>query len=161
MGIFDWFIRIFGDSIDKSGDVLAANREKVRFAEAKVCEEGQIETLDVKTDSGQPLPPHGVLKAMGYHVGKSGLNPKERREILWRTFRVQLVCGSDSADDYIREWGNRCSRLRLAKLDRTLGGLAANAERKTKTDMSEAIRDWREDQAWLRTKHDDWLTHDH
>ncbi len=46
-------------------------------------------------------------------------------------------------------------------MNRVLGGLVANAKRKTKVDMSEAIRDWTEDQEWLRNKSAEWLTHVH
>ena len=98
---------------------------------------------------------------MGYRVGKNGLLPHQRREILRRTFRVQLVATKPWTKEYIREWGGRCSQARLDKTDRVLGGLVASAKRKTRVDMSEAIRDWKEDQAWLRDSKVEWLTHTH
>src|SRR3954468_6429295 len=88
-----------------------------------------VETLVIDGD-GSLLPAHGILKEMGYRVGKSGLLPNERREILRRTFRVQLASPSGAASDYIAEWGGRCSQARFEKMDRVLGGLAANAARK-------------------------------
>lgn len=127
-------------------------------------ESEEVEQLYIDFRTGNPLPPHGVLKGMGYHVGKTGIVlPSERREILRRTFRVELVGASPSwaISDYIREWGPRCSPARLAKMDRVLGGLIAHAERKTRVDMSEAIRDWREDQKWLRDNGRKWPTHNH
>lgn len=119
-----------------------------------------VETLQIDYD-GLPLPAHGVLKDMGYRVGKSGLSLLERHEILRRTFMVQLVCPGGAADEYIAQWGERCTYARFVKMDNVLGGLAANAERKTKTDMSEAIRNWREDQKWLRDIYKEWMNHTH
>ncbi len=119
-----------------------------------------VETLVINED-GSLLPSHGVLKDMGYRVGKNGLFPNERDEILRRTFRVQLVSTSGAASDYIAEWGSRCSQERFGKMDRVLGGLAANAGRKTKLDMSEAITDWKEDQKWLRSHYREWMDHTH
>lgn len=119
-----------------------------------------VEKLYVEYD-GLPLPPQGVLREMGYRVGKSGLSLAERREILRRTFRVQLVAPLTAPSDYIAEWGERCSYGRFVKMDHVLGGLAANAERKTKVDMSEAIRNWKQDQAWLRQNYQGWMDHTH
>ena len=67
---------------------------------------------------------------MGYRVGKNGLLPHQRREILRRTFRVQLVATKPWTKEYIREWGGRCSQARLDKTDRVLGGLVAKRETK-------------------------------
>ena len=120
-----------------------------------------IETLDVTYEEGTPLPAQGILKDMGYRVGKNGLSLAQRRQILHRTFQVQLVAPLTMPTDYIAEWGDRCSYARFTKMDKVLGGLAAKAERKTKNDMSEAIRNWREDQAWLRQTYRDWMDHNH
>lgn len=122
---------------------------------------GGIETLRIDFEAGNPLPPLGILKDMGYRVGKNGLLLHQRREILRRTFRVQLVATSPWTNEYIREWGDRCSPARLDKMDRVLGGLIAAAKRKTKADMSEAIRNWQEDREWLRSNNGDWATHTH
>ncbi len=117
-----------------------------------------VETLYVQYDDGAPLPAQGILKDMGYRVGKNGLLLHERREILRRTFRVYLDSNSDW---YVQQWGPRCSQARFNKMDRVLGGLAANAEKIRKNDMSEAIRNWREDQAWLRQTYTQWMHHGH
>jgi hypothetical protein len=45
-----------------------------------------VETLLIAGD-GSLLPAHGILRDMGYHVGKKGLFPNERREILRRNFQ--------------------------------------------------------------------------
>jgi hypothetical protein len=157
MSFIDDAIRIINDSFDKVADFFADFFSETGDAEAPDV----LETLRIDFDPENPLPAVGVLKEMGYRVGKSGLLPRERREILWRTFRVHLVFGPDCPSDYIREWGGRCSPARLEKMHRVLGGLVANAKRKTKVDMSEAIRDWNEDQVWLRNIAAEWLTHTH
>jgi len=144
----------FHISMGKIRDAVA----EVKNEHAKTLGNEPVETLYVEYEDGTPLPTQGILKDMGYRVGKNGLLLRDRREILWRTFRLQLDSNSDW---YVRQWGPRCSRARLQKMDRVLGGLAANAERIKKNDMSEAIRNWREDQQWLRSKFDEWLDHTH
>lgn len=144
-------------NIAKAKDFIDAKKPGGKFGETVDA----VETLHIEFEQGAQLPPHGILKDMGYRVGKSGLFPHQRHEILRRAFRVQLVATSPWTEEYISEWGSRCSRARLDKMDRVLGGLAASAERKTKADMSEAIRDWREDQEWLENKRAEWPTHEH
>jgi hypothetical protein len=149
--------------IDKAIEAISDGLKTVKslFANYYDDDTEAVEALRIEFDAGVPLPPLGILKDMGYRVGKNGLLPNERREILRRTFRVQLVATSPWTTEYIREWGERCSPARLEKMDRVLGGLVANAQRKTKVDMSEAIRDWKEDQKWLRNNKTEWLTHTH
>jgi hypothetical protein len=136
-----------------------ANIDKIDEALAHLhSDEEPVETLYVEYEDGTSLPAQGILKDMGYRVGKNGLLINERREILKRTFRVQL--GSNS-DRYVQQWGPRCSQARFNKMDRVLGGLAANAEKIRKNDMSESIRNWRQDQDWLRQTYRDWMDHIH
>jgi hypothetical protein len=147
--------------MDKAMAAVSETFEKVQDLFASLFGDTEaVETLRIESEAGVPLPAIGILRDMGYHVGKTGLLPRERREILWRTFRVQLVA-TPWTKEYIREWGERCSPARLDKMDRVLGGLMANAKRKTKLDMSEAIRDWNEDQQWLSNSRVEWLTHTH
>jgi hypothetical protein len=163
MSFIDKAKEAISDNLEKAKD-LVADKVEAAIAKAghyidKTGDTEAVETLRIEFEAGIPLPPLGILKDMGYRVGKKGLFPHERREILRRTFRVQLVATSPWTEEYIREWGERCSPARLDKMDRVLGGLVANAERKTKADMSEAIRDWKEDREWLRNN--EWLTHTH
>jgi hypothetical protein len=145
--------------IDDAKEAIAKIIEMARAA-FRDSDAEPVETLLIKGD-GSLLPTHGILKDMGYRVGKNGLFPNERHEILRRTFRVQLVSTSGAASDYIAEWGGRCTLARFEKMDRVLGGLAANAARKAKLDMSEAITDWNEDQKWLRSHYREWMDHTH
>ncbi len=151
---------------DMAKDAIGDTMDKVQEAAANAVDMvsgvgPDIETLHVNYEDGLPLPAQGVLKEMGYRVGKNGLSLTERREILRRTFQVQLVAPLSAPSDYIAEWGERCSYARFVKMENVLGGLAANAERKTKADMSEAIRNWNQDQAWLRQNYLEWMDHTH
>jgi hypothetical protein len=168
MWIIDKILGLFGarESFEEAvykmpPEEFQAMVDKVKDAAANVDHDDEpVEKLYVEYD-GLPLPAQGVLKEMGYRVGKSGLSLPERREILRRTFQVQLVAPLTAPSDYIAEWGERCSYGRFIKMDNVLGGLAANAERKTKVDMSEAIHNWKQDQAWLRQNYQEWMDHTH
>ena len=121
-----------------------------------------IETLRVDYAADAERPAMGVLGDMGYRVGKTrGLPRHQRQQILWRTFRVQLMATSPWTQDYINEWGPRCSAARLNKMCGALYGLIKTAERRTSLDMSEAIRDWGQDLQFLNDNRETWLTHSH
>ena len=62
---------------------------------------------------------------------------------------MQLVSTSAEATDYIAEWVTGAAKPGSSRWTGSRR-LAANAEKKTKLDMSEAIADWKQDQAWLR-----------
>lgn len=115
-----------------------------------------VHNLVVHFDAG-PWPPSGVLKELGYKVGKSGLGPDARRQILTKAYRVSLIARSEDVKPYLREWGLPQSRERASKIERCLGGFAYSARRKD-ADMSEAIADWEADLEWFRhTLLKDWL----
>ncbi|WP_425004481.1 hypothetical protein [Mycolicibacterium sp. S3B2] len=101
--------------------------------------------ISFDTGSWQPT---GVLREMGYKVGKQGLSTTERREILRRVYSVELVAGSADAQGYVREWGPPASTARLAKMVNSIAAFSRNAKRRN-TDYSEAIADWEEDLDWL------------
>jgi hypothetical protein len=107
--------------------------------------------LVIRFGGGVPWPVSGVLSEMGYHVGKNGLAPAERREILQRVFVVELVATSPETDDYIREWGAPGSTARCSKMANCLKGFIEINRRKTTADMSAAIADWESDLQWLTT----------
>ncbi|MGV1004465.1 MAG: antitoxin [Candidatus Nanopelagicales bacterium] len=121
-----------------------------------------VDTLRVEFAPDAERPAVGILGDMGYRVGKvKGLPRRERREILWRTFRVQLTATSPWTEEYINEWGPRCSPVRFTKMRNVLRSLIKNAERKTAIDMSVAIAEWKEDVQFLLEKKAEWLTHSH
>jgi len=124
--------------------------------------EEPVETLPVEFEADSELPTVGILGDMGYRVGKvRGLFRQQRREILWRTFRVQLTATSPWTEEYISEWGQRCSPVRFDKMCNVLRRLTKTAERKTAVDMSVAIAEWKEDLQFLLENKADWLTHTH
>ena len=121
-----------------------------------------VETLRVAFDAGSERPTVGILGDMGYHVGKvRGLPRHQRREILWRTFRVQLTATSPWTVEYINEWGQRCSAERFTKMCNVLRRLMKTAEQRTTRDMSVAIEEWEEDLQFLLDNKPSWLTHSH
>lgn len=101
--------------------------------------------VDFDTGSWQP---EGVLRQMGYKVGKQGLSTAERHEILRQVVAVELVAASPDARDYVREWGPPASRQRLAKMVNSIAAFSRNAQRHN-ADYSEAIADWEDDLGWL------------
>ena len=125
-------------------------------------DENSVETLHVAFEANTERPPLGILGDMGYRVGKvRGLPRQQRREILWRTFRVHLTAVSPWTQAYINEWGQRCSPARLNKMCNVLTSLINTAEQVTARDMSVAIAEWDEDLQFLLESRADWLTHTH
>jgi hypothetical protein len=109
--------------------------------------QGPVYRLVVRFDAGV-WPSSGVLSEMGYHVGKNGLAPADRRQVLRNVLEAELVATSPETEDYVREWGAPRSATRLGKMARCLAGFAAGARRRN-ADMSGAIADWESDLEWL------------
>lgn len=94
-------------------------------------------------------PDTGVLKAMGYTVGRNGKRDGERHRILGRAFKIERLprVGGTS---HMSEWGASSSEARLSKMAEALAAFARNAKRRKGASMSEAIADWESDLAWLK-----------
>lgn len=91
----------------------------------------------------------GLLKMLGYGVGRDGLDINQRRRILRDAYRVSLVPGSEEVVDYLRSWGSPLSQQRLNMITGSISrfmGLAQNQ----KADYSAALADWQADLDWLR-----------
>ncbi len=101
--------------------------------------------------AGGEWPETGVLKHMGYRVGRKGLGAAERRETLGRTLAVELIPGSVGADEYIAQWGAPGSPERLHKVANCLASFARNHKHIVTADYSKAIADWESDLEYLRT----------
>lgn len=95
-------------------------------------------------------PETGVLKNMGYTVGKQGLIPSARQDILRLVLGVELVAGSDGADWYIEQWGKPMSAKRLHKMANCIAAFTQSKKRVRNYDYSEAIADWESDLSWLK-----------
>lgn len=94
-------------------------------------------------------PETGVLKHMGYTVGRRGLVVSARHDVLRKVLGVELVAGSDGADWYIEQWGSPMSAKRLHKMANCIAAFAQSKKRVRNSDYSEAIADWESDLAWL------------
>jgi len=100
-------------------------------------------------------PQIGMLKYMGYRVGKSSeLTISQRQQILVRIFSIYLPNVMDPYE--MREWHEPKSMLRLKKLADTLAANTRNAKRRNHDGkMNSAINDWETDLAWLKEKYYD------
>lgn len=104
-------------------------------------------------------PEIGVLKALGYTVGKTkGLEVSARREILAKVFSTNLNnilpkeyvrdC-KKNYPDYLSEWGKPRSMERLIKLR---DFLRTGAQQQERRENFEAATDYRGDLNWVRKK---------
>jgi hypothetical protein len=98
-------------------------------------------------------PETGVLKHLGYVVGRQGLAIAARREILDKVMRVELVPGNIGDDAYVAEWGRPMSRIRLHKIANSLASFAVSSKRRRGGDYREAIEDWESDLEYLYSEY--------
>lgn len=94
-------------------------------------------------------PETGILRKMGYTVGRQGLVASARQEVLKKVLSVKLIAGSDGADWYIEQWGPPMSAQRLHKMANCIAAFAQSKKRVRNYDYSEAIADWESDLEWL------------
>lgn len=94
----------------------------------------------------------GVLGALGYHVGKNGIDKRTRRAILTEAVEVELVAASPEYVDYVKGWGRPKSRQRVIKIRDSIRAFA-QIRRTAKADYSGALADWDSDLAWLKAKY--------
>lgn len=98
--------------------------------------------------SGNSWPQVGLLKYLGYTVGRAGLAPSTRRGILRQIYQrsdLPTVCSSD----YMAKWGQARSAQRLRELAVTLASFTRLRKRQT-ADCSVAIFDYEDDLQWLK-----------
>jgi hypothetical protein len=94
----------------------------------------------------------GVLKYMGYEVGKTkGLADHSRREILDAVFGAVLP--PVNGPDYIKKWGLPVTASRLERLANELARFARNGKRNRTADYSAAVADWEADLRYLHRKY--------
>jgi hypothetical protein len=87
------------------------------------------------------------LHAMGYKVGKQGLNSVQRSELLRRAFMEGIPRVGTA--DYMAEWGEPGTPERLKKLANYIASNCRNMK-KRQSPSEEAIHDWEVDLAWLK-----------
>lgn len=94
-------------------------------------------------------PPQGILKAMGYKVGKNGESPTVRRSRLSRVMEARDL-PKVGPEDYMAEWANPNTCARLRKIAHSIASFARNAKRHREANKSQAIADWEADLEWLK-----------
>ncbi len=95
-------------------------------------------------------PEVGVLRRLGYRVGKRGLGKTARHKILDRALEIDLNTDAYSTED-IEEWGTTLSLQRLQKIANCLASFARLKKRSATRDYSEAIVDYELDLDYLKS----------
>lgn len=93
---------------------------------------------------------HGMLKEMGYTVGRNGLPSNVRQKMLSEVFLRSLPPAFPKP--YMEQWGANGSARRLHKIADSLAAFARNASRMD-GNYDEAISDWQEDLQYLHDRH--------
>jgi len=102
--------------------------------------------------SGGEWPETGVLRQLGYVVGRKGLPGAKRQQVLDRVYAVALHPASEAEVGYIAQWGEPRTWQRLEKMANCLATFAQSRKRDTR-DYSEAIADWEADLDYLRGRY--------
>lgn len=89
----------------------------------------------------------GVLKYLGYKVGSDGEVQGMRERILAEVFGGPIP--PVFPKQYLDEWGNPASVLRLRKMAETIAAMARNGKRRRDALMDAAVRDWEVDLEFL------------
>lgn len=99
------------------------------------------------TMDGGFWPPKGMLDAIGYKVGRDGLDHAVRERLLdyLMTERLPPV----ASPVYVREWAEANTPRRLQKLAETLAALTRNAKRNQARDFAKAVAEWENDLTYL------------
>jgi hypothetical protein len=92
----------------------------------------------------------GMLKEMGYRVGRNGLSAPIRQAMLTQVFTRSLP--PIFPKPYMQQWGDNGSARRLHKIADCLAAFARNAAR-LPGNYDEAISDWKEDLEYLHDTH--------
>lgn len=91
----------------------------------------------------------GLLYYVGYHVGKTGLPKNKQIMLLSNVFKNNLPSIYNLPQEYLIEWGEPKSPQRLKKLAYSIATFCKNAKKKSKHNMDQAIKDWKDDLEWL------------
>lgn len=100
-------------------------------------------------DTMVEVPEIGLLRKLGYRVGKNGLGDAERRAILTTAFRFKIPL-QQKPHPYDAQWGEPESPQRLGKIGNCVAQFCINMKRRKGQDTTEAIADYESDLAWLR-----------
>ena len=91
----------------------------------------------------------GLLKHMGYRVGRAAPSESQRRAILLQVYQQKQlpIVGSR---DYVESWGEANSATRLKKIADSLAAFARMAKRREEKQLELSISQWEADLEWLR-----------
>jgi hypothetical protein len=93
----------------------------------------------------------GLLKFMGYKVGKNGRSLRARQQILAKVYDMNPI-PNKFPTSYIKEWGTPGSSKRLKKMANSLATFCKSAKRKS-NQPEDAITEWETDLAWLKSNY--------
>jgi hypothetical protein len=102
---------------------------------------------DIEFDE-TPWPKVGLLKHMGYKVGKYGLKKEKQRQEILRKVYISSNLPLVKSRSYMAEWGKARSCQRLQKMANSLATFCRNAKRRSKPPKL-AINHWETDLRWM------------
>ncbi|MEZ4776509.1 MAG: hypothetical protein R3D00_25260 [Bacteroidia bacterium] len=91
---------------------------------------------------------YGMLGVLGYHVGKKGLQQKDRWLILETVYFFDLP--KINGETYHVEWGKPKTGKRLKKMANSIATFAKQAKKNSEKDYSIAINQWEDDLRYLK-----------
>jgi len=94
----------------------------------------------------------GLMKALGYEVGRSGIQDKKKRRQILKEIYEKENLPSVKSRAYLSKWGSPHSCARLEKMANSIATFCRNAKRDEKKDKTVAIEHWEEDLEWIKTK---------
>ena len=94
-------------------------------------------------------PKEGLLKHMGYRVGRAAPSESQRRATLLQVYQ-QKQLPSVVSRAYIESWGEPNSAIRLKKIAGSLAAFVRMAKQRDQKRLELSISQWEADLEWLR-----------
>jgi hypothetical protein len=132
---------------------LAVNGEGFKWPSTKV-EERSHNDGSISESNSLDLPDVGILKHLGYAVGRNGGTPAMRRADLSKAFEMSDL-PQVSSHEYMSGWGKSGTAKRLEKIANSIASFCRSAKRRRNSDNSDAITDWESDLQWLKATYYD------
>ena len=134
---------------EEAARLLAGDHPALQFMEAVGFKwpSTQVPTRAADRQIDAELLRLGYLKYKGYTVGKAGLTPNIRRQILVAVYNDDVPSGFP--DYYIRQWGQPRSATRLKKMAGSIAAFCRNNKKKD-NPPAQAISEWEADLAWIK-----------
>jgi hypothetical protein len=98
------------------------------------------------------VPETGLLKRIGYSVGKTGASESQRREALKKAYEVSVEQYSEEySEKYLSEWGEPETSNRLRKIAESVAAFCRS--HRGQPGRETAIGHWESDLEWLRNQY--------